>query len=117
MTKFTTAAAALGLALVASTSAYAGRAGGPDTMNPIEKTGTPVTQAAQDNAPGYVVVWAGQQRQVQPVVTAEALTGTVNDPTEIVHVGRLAYRVEKPAAGQSEGTAVASSGRLVLING
>lgn len=114
MTKFTTAVAAFGLALVASTSAFASQAGGPDTQNPIVKSGTPVNQAA--SAGGYVVVWAGQQRQVQPTVLADAVTGTTSDPTEVIHVGRLAYRIQKAQPGDTE-TAVASIGRYVLING
>jgi hypothetical protein len=46
------------------------------------------------------------------------VTGAASDPSTIVHVGRLTYRVEKPAAnGNADATALASSGRAVLVNG
>ncbi len=115
MNKLTSAVAAVGLVLVASTPAFANRAGGPDTTNPIVKEGVAATQNAA--VTGSVEVWAGQQRQVQPTVLADAVTGASSDPTEVVHVGRLAYRIQKDHAVGIDGTAVASSGRLFVVNG
>jgi len=112
MTKFNTAAvAALGLALIASTPAFAGgRVGGPDVQSPI------VHEGVAANGP-LVQVWGGEEVDVRPTVAAEALTGTTKDfaGSYAYNQGRLSYRVEKVHV--TNGTQLAKDQYIVIFNG
>jgi len=112
MTKFNTAAvAALGLALVASTPAFAGgRAGGPDLQNPIAHEGVAA------NGP-LVQVWGGQEVDVRPTVTAEALTGGSSADVVTYNQGRLTYRVVKVHQSSETGNLIAKDEFITFNNG
>jgi len=88
MTKIAAAIAAVGLALVASTPAFANRAGGPDTQNPV-----PHVPAFASAANTVQVLGGRGERLVEPTVTAEALTGSTSDLIATYHVGRIIYRL------------------------
>jgi len=110
MTKFTTIVAAAGLALIASTPAFANKAGGPDTLNPVVKEGTPVSSNAG------VQVWTGRSMETEPVVLAETVTGTVSDPSDTYQVGRLTYHVIKAPSGGGETELASGPGDRVVIS-
>lgn len=109
MRKFATGIAAVGLALVAATPAFANRQGGPDTQNPVAHEGAPASGA-------LVQVWGGREQHLQPGVLADAVTGTSSDEVASYTVGRLTYRVVKlhePATG----TQFAKDDYVVFVNG
>ncbi len=111
MTKFASvAAAALGLALVAATPAFAnsGRAGGPDTQNPVAH------QAVAANGP-QIQVWGGRGIETRPTASAEAVTGG-SDEVATYNVGRLTYRVVKVHQPASS-TQVAHDEYITFISG
>ena len=108
MTNFTYSIAAMALALIAATPAFAGRAGGPDTENAIVKQGVAVDQQT------LVQAWAGQARELQPVVSAASLTGLASDPAGVYHAGRLTFYL--PNGGALKGNALASGDGKISIN-
>ena len=108
---FATAIAAVGLALVASTPAFAGgRAGGPDTQNPIAHEGVAA------NGP-EIQVWGGQEIDTRPTVTADAVTGGSSDLVTTYNVGRMTYRVIKVHQANENGNQLASDEYVVFVNG
>jgi hypothetical protein len=113
MNKLTSAVAAVGLVLVASTPAFANRAGGPDTQNPI--TAEQRASAAANAPVEAKVVWAGDHREVEYGTYVDALNTA--DPTEVIHVGRLTFRAQHDTAADGSSDAVASSGRTYFVNG
>jgi hypothetical protein len=113
MTKFTTAAvAALGLALVASTPAFAGgRVGGPDAQNPIAHEGVAA------NGP-QIQVWGGEEVDTRPTVSADAVTGTSsNDVVATTNAGRFTYRVVKVHQPSENAHEIAADQYITFING
>jgi hypothetical protein len=113
MRRFATAIAAVGLALVASTPAFANRQGGPDTQNPVAHEGVPVTGP-------LVSVWGGRSVQTQPTVAANAVTGTASDEVAsyVAGSGRgtviyRVVRVQQPGTG----TQFAKDQYILFING
>jgi len=114
MTKFTTAAvAALGLALVASTPAFADKAGGPDTQNPVPH------DAVSVNGLATIQVWGGRGQHIEPTVLADSVTGTTSsdDVVATYNVGRMTYRVVRVHQSSENGTQVAKDEYIVFTNG
>ena len=109
MRKFATAIAAVGLALVASTPAFANRQGGPDTQNPVPH------EAVAANGPS-IQVWGGREQHLQPSVTADAVTGTSSEDVASYTVGRLTYRVVR-VHQSGTGTQFAKDEYIVFVNG
>ena len=110
MSKFAFAAVGAGLALIASTSAFASQQGGPDLANAIHKDGV----AASWNR--TAVANTGNAIFIEPTVTAEALTGAASDPVSVIHVGRLAYYVGRPetAADPSQSAGINAFNRRLV---
>jgi hypothetical protein len=109
MRTFATAVVAVGLALVASTPAFANRQGGLDTQNPV-----PHEAVAADGP--QITVWGGEELDTRPTVSADALTGTSSQDVASYTVGRLTYRVVK-VHESSTSTQVAKGGYFVFVNG
>jgi hypothetical protein len=112
MNKFTTAAvAALGLALVASTPAFAGgRTGGSDTQNPVEHVGAPA------NGP-EIQVWGGEEVDTRPTVSVDAVTGGSSGSVTTYNAGRITYRAVTSPDAASNGSSVATNHTVVFQNG
>jgi len=114
MRTFATAIAAVGLALVASTPAFANRQGGPDTQNPVAHEAVPVTGA-------LVSVWGGRGQQTEPTVAADAVTGvsSENVASYVAGSGRgtVIYRVVRVQQPAGTGTQFAKDQYVLFVNG
>jgi hypothetical protein len=109
MRKFAIAVAAVGLALVASTPAFANRQGGPDTQNPVPH------EAVAANGP-QITVWGGEELDTRPTVSVDAVTGGSSEDVASYTVGRLTYRVVKVHEAATS-TQFAKDEYMVFING
>ena len=112
MRNFATAIAAVSLALIASTPAFAGgsRKGGPDTDNPVPHV------AVAANGP-MIQVWGGKGLETRPTVSADAVTGGTLELVATYNVGRLTYRVFKTHQADENGNQLASDEYVVFVNG
>jgi hypothetical protein len=114
MRKFATAIAAVGLVAVASSPAFANRQGGPDTLNAVAHEGVAVTGA-------QVSVWGGRGVQIQPTVSADAVTGTSSDDVTsyVANGGRgtVIYRVVRLQQPGGTGTQFAKDQYVLFVNG